>query len=319
LALGVDEQVLSTAEMLAEGVEAKNFGTNFAIRVPNALDLPEADLPVDPYVMGAWLGDGTSSAGAFTADPRSGDQQHLRDQIHRAGLATTDHASSMSFGVPGLAAGLKEAGVLKDKRIPAVYLRSSFDQRLALLQGLMDTDGTISEAGSCELTLCHKPLADGALELIRSLGIKASMSQGPAAVTEEDPDNSGQTRRRVVGTRYRIHFTTNIQVFRLSREDCRGPVEVRETEKWLPITNIEPVDPEPAQCITVDSPDTTDVVEGSIPTHNSVFMLSIADQLARGGTATVIIDPKQDSDHSLAVNNSGGQTISLDSLLSADG
>lgn len=58
---------------------------------------------------------------------------------------------------------------------------------------------------------------------------------------------------------------------------------------------------------------------GASGSGKTVFMLHLADQIARAGTPTVIVDPKVDSDHSDAVLNSGGQVISLDQLLSADG
>src|SRR5699024_187729 len=161
-------------------------------------------------------------------------------------------------------------GLIRNKHIPATYLRSSYDQRLALLQGLMDTDGTISETGNCELAFCHKPLAEGALELIRSLGIKASMNQGPAAVTEEDPDSPGAKRRRVVGTRYRIHFTTDIQVFRLPRKACRVPAKVRETQKWLYVKDIRPAGRKKVRCLRLATREAMYLTGGFVPTHNSV-------------------------------------------------
>jgi len=80
-------------------------------------------------------------------------------------------SSDFVLSVTGLNVDLRAAGVLMNKHIPAIYLRASYAQRLALLQGLMDTDGTINASGASEIDLCHKPLADGLLELIRSLGI----------------------------------------------------------------------------------------------------------------------------------------------------
>src|SRR5699024_3614716 len=58
---------------------------------------------------------------------------------------------------------------------------------------------------------------------------------------------------------------------------------------------------------------------GASGSGKSLMMLHLADQFARAGTPTIIIDPKVDSDHATAVHNSGGQVVSLDDLLSADG
>lgn len=326
------ERVVTTAQMLSEGVvvPTKHGGSNFAVRVPEPLNLPDADLPVDAYVLGAWLGDGSRGSGAFT-----GIDREIISEIERAGYTVSDstHAAKSHY-IQGLIGDLRYAGVLNRKHIPiggdgrlcpVNYLRASARQRLALLQGLMDTDGTISTTGGCELSLCDEQLAADALELVRGLGIKASVTTGEATITEADPDQPGSTRRRATGTRFRIHFTTDKPVFRLPRKARRLPAKVRETQRWLYITSIEPVEPEPARCIQVDSADSTYLVEGFVPTHNTMAMVHLATQFARIPTAkgeqtpTIIIDPKANSDLGPVVRAAGGQVASLDDLVSGDG
>jgi hypothetical protein len=224
----------------------------------------------------------------------------------------------ITLSVRGLWAGLREAGVAGNKHIPHSYLRASTKQRLALLQGLMDTDGSIDPVGSCELTLCNKRLATDALELIRSLGIKAGMTSSPAAYTVVDPVTGIKIRKRA-GTRFRIHFTTTTPVFRLPRKAVRLPTRLRETQKWLYIKAIEPIPTRPSRCIQVDSPDHAYLAAGFVPTSNTILMLQLADQFARTGRPQVIFDPKPLSDHSAAVLASGGRVASLDELIHADG
>lgn len=326
------ERVVTTAQMLAEGVvvPTQHAGSNFAVRVPEPLDLPDADLPVDPYVLGAWLGDGSRGSGGFT-----GVDREIISEIERAGYTVSDSTYAVkSHHIHGLAGRLRYAGVLDRKHIPAGddgrqfpvnYLRASARQRLALLQGLMDTDGSVSETGSCELSLCDERLAADALELVRSLGIKATVTTSKAVITEADPDQPGQKCRRVAGTRWRISFTTNKPVFRLPRKARRLPAKVRETQRWLYVTSIEPVEPEPARCIQVDSPDSTYLVEGFVPTHNTMAMVHLAVQFARMPTAkgertpTIVLDPKMSSDLGPVVRAAGGQVASLDDLVSGDG
>lgn len=299
----VQQRRLTTGEMLAEGIHTQNVRdeANFHVNVPDAIELPEAALDVDPYVLGAWLGDGGTSSGMITQGVAGvctdsnllTDQAFLMGQLLDAGYPSHVIASSeKTVSVPGLMKALHTAGVLTQKHIPMASLRSSAAQRLALLQGLMDTDGTIDEKGGCELTLCDKRLADGALELIRSLGIKCSMTSSPAAITEADPDRLGHKRRRVTGTRYRMHFTTTTPVFRLPRKAARLPQSVRETQKRLYIKSIEPVATEPGACITVDSLDHTYLVEGFVKTANTQLLQHLATQLARSGRPALIFDPK---------------------------
>jgi len=303
-----ESRVLSTEEMVVAGVrQGVGQQAEFAVHVAEPLSLPRADLPVDPYVLGAWLGDGSSNDGTIaqgkgeTCTDKDGltDQAFLIGQLVDADVdASASTSNSALILTRGLMTRLRQAGVLRDKHIPMVYLRASADQRLSLLQGLMDTDGTVDKNGSCELCLCDERLVTGALELIRSLGIKASISSGPAVITEPDPERPGHKRRRVTGIRWRIFFTTTSPVFRLPRKLDRLPEQVRETQQWTYIDKIVPVPTQPGRCITVDSPDHTYLVKGFIPTHNTVTMLYLADQFARTTNArgertpVTIIDPK---------------------------
>ncbi|MEJ7648604.1 MAG: ATP-binding protein [Nakamurella sp.] len=324
---GFVERRMTTSEMLAEGIRLSKDQARFAIRVSAPLDLPGADLAVPPYTFGLWLGDGATSFGQIFSgvaesctDPDGlTDQAHCLEQLAADGF--TPHllpsAPELTVSVPGLRPRLRAAGVLGDKRIPARYLRASFQQRLSLLQGLMDSDGTIDALGGCELTLCKKDLAEDALELIRSLGIKVNMTEGEAAYTLADAD--GVKTRTVTGRRYRMHFTTTVPVFRLPRKLRRLPESVRETQDWLYITDIEKIDSVPGRCIQVDSPDHTYLAAGFVPTSNTMTMLWLAHQFAKAGVPQVIFDPKELSDLSIAVQASGGRVASLDTLTGSDG
>lgn len=316
------EVVISTLEMIAAGITApglQSAPSNWAMRVPGPLDLPDAALPVDPWLMGAWLGDGSSNAGVvWSGDADIAEMEpRLRVAIGAGSeciLNTGSRGRAWGVRSTALTTGLREAGVFGQKHVPDLYLRASFEQRLAVLQGLMDTDGTISTAGACELGLSDERLAGDALRLIRSLGIKASVTTGAAGYRDDD----GRWAR--CKDRHRIHFTTDLPVFRMARKAERLPTRVRETQKWLYVTSIERVDPAPARCITVDSPDSSYLVAEGIPSHNTQALLWLADQFARMGSPNVVIDPKQGSDHTEAIEASpNGQVASLDDLIMADG
>lgn len=281
--MGATELRMTTGEMLARGVLATGGASNFAIRVTRALELPEADLPVPAYTMGAWLGDGHSNGGGFTGiDPEVTDAIKAEGfEVRHRSYSTKDHY------IQGLSKHLRAAGVLNDKHIPALYLRASHTQRLALLTGLMDTDGSIDAQGSCELTLCNGRLATDALELIRSLGIKVAMHASDAGITQDGV-------HRVTGTRYRMVFTTDQPVFRLPRKAERLPTKLRETQQWLYIKSIKPVTSFPGKCIQVDSVDNTYLASGFIPQANTLLLLYLAYQWAQMDPAIpqVIVDPK---------------------------
>lgn len=326
--LEVGEQVLTTGALLKAGVATQGGATNWAIRVTAPLELPEADLPVDPYVLGAWLGDGSRGGGHIAAgfsatctDSETGraDQDHMAERLRAGGFEPRSVPSNpFVLSSPGLGPLLRSLGVLRHKYIPQAYLRASRAQRLALLQGLMDTDGSVSENGCCEISLCDERLALDTLELIRSLGIKVSMTKGDAAITEADPDNPGKKRQRVTSTRYRMHFTTSVEVFTLPRKVRRLPETTRKTQQWLYITAIEPVAPEPARCIQVDSPDHSYLVAGFVPTHNTYLSSMMALQTNMSGLPVFFINPKGGDTLAPLAHAANGKVVQI-SKMEADG
>lgn len=175
---------------------------------------------------------------------------------------------------------LKALGVLNNKHIPQAYLRGSYAQRLALLQGLMDTDGSIAKNGRCEITLKSKRLIDGVSELLHSLGIKHRVSERLAKCTN--------TTTSYECSVYRISFLaySDTPVFRLKRKldrqvskDSLGPngKPRRTTETFRRrIISVTPVPSRPVKCIMVDSPSHLYLAgEAMIPTHNSELELNI--------------------------------------------
>jgi len=125
--------------------------TNHAIPTTQPLDLPTKDLPIDPYTLGAWLGDGTASDGSITCQ-----EPEIIDNIRATGYDVSKQKShhAQGWGILGLLVPLRELGLKNNKHIPATYLRASIEQRAELLRGLMDTDGGVDYGGTqstCEL------------------------------------------------------------------------------------------------------------------------------------------------------------------------
>ncbi|MER7213140.1 hypothetical protein ABT340_39265 [Streptosporangium sp. NPDC000239] len=249
--------VRSTIE-LAETL--KLYGTRqHRVPVAEPLNLPDAVLPVEPYVLGVWLGDGKHTSGEITKP-----DDELYDNIVACGYEvgprqkTKDRCQVRS--VLGLAGDLRILGVLGNKHIPDLYLRASRQQRLALLQGLMDTDGTWHRTRHQALFGCvDKRLAQAVYELVISLGQRALFIEAPY-------NGFGKT-----GTSYRVVFTPRgINPFRMSRK--AGLVQVPSTARASRrvITKVERTLTVATQCIAVNSPDRTYLcTEAMIPTHNT--------------------------------------------------
>lgn len=229
--------------------------TNHSILVAKPLSLPDMPLLVDPYVLGAWLGDGSSSNAQI-----AGIDDAIFAEVESAGYVVTRYKRRDVRGVLGLSTQLRQLGVFGNKHIPAAYLRASIDQRLALLQGLMDTDGYCDARGQCEITLTRKALMDGVQELAHSLGIKSQ-------IHESDAKLDG----RVVSRRWRLKFVSELPAFRLARKLIRQKRSgFRGTHDQRYIVSAELIDPVPLQCIEVDSPSHLYLAGWAmIPTHNS--------------------------------------------------
>lgn len=241
---------LTTADMLDDyliGRREDRNERNYSVDVAGAIECPAADLPIPPYTLGVWLGDGKSDGAAiYLHDDDIEIIGHVRDDGFPARKTKRKYEWSISDGVRNrtkdcLKSRLKAIGLICNKHIPQVYLRASIEQRFALLQGLMDTDGTASKAGQCEFVGVNYGLCRGVLELVRSLGMKATWKEDRARLNGRD-----------CGARYRVQFWSysDSPVFRLARKAHRlkpRPSHSRNFRNY--IVSIKPVDSVPVRCI----------------------------------------------------------------------
>ncbi|HYY89933.1 MAG TPA: LAGLIDADG family homing endonuclease, partial [Chloroflexota bacterium] len=282
---------LLTTEQIAESLRVTAAGrSNHAIPVAGPLALPEAKLPVDPYFLGAWLGDGNSrSSQITTADPE------VLCEIALAGYATRklsnrylhavddENRKARSRWQRGLTGRLRALGVIQNKHIPNAYLRASERQRTALLAGLLDTDGTVSVNGAVQFTTTHPRLSEGLHELACSLGFRPTVMQGHARLHGRD-----------CGPKSTIHFTTDQQVYRLPRKVAAHRERLRNysrpRNRFRYIVSVRPVPTRPVRCIQVDAPSHLYLAGTSfIPTHNSLaYLLPAALKAVRNRSRVVV-------------------------------
>ncbi len=234
---------------------------------------PRLDLPVEPYTLGAWLGDGTTTAAAITSwddevlEQISGEGYAVRaagyaPRAYRIGGTghTRDEVTGRYRRNGSLSSRLRDMGLFAGKRIPPAYLQAGPTQRLALLQGLMDTGGFVDDiAGRCEFTSTRESLADGVVELAAGLGFRPVKSVGRATLHGVD-----------CGPKYRVKFTPDRPVFRLRRKLARQRPADARFHRFRAIDAVREVSSVPVRCIQVASPRGLFLVSRSfIPTHNS--------------------------------------------------
>ncbi len=281
-------RVVTTEEMLAEGVRVPDGSRpNWYVPLAGAIEAPEATLPVDPYVLGCWLGGGTASGGELTTGHADADhfagELEMRGYglIRSAGLrwATTPVAGTgawQGYGGPWrvLARELQQVGLLGGaaKHVPAGYLRASAKQRLELLQGLMDAGGTVANGnGTVELCLANRHLLEQAWELVCSLGHKPHPIRARAIPL---PDGRAATA-------WRFCWTPRDPVFRMPRkaEGLDMAVSSRrrnDRHTRRAVVTIDEVPTVPVRCIAVDSPSHLFLAGRCMtPTHNTSLALGM--------------------------------------------
>src|SRR4051794_19778078 len=243
-----------TTEEIARTVRcaAKDARLDHSVRNAAPLQLPEADLPIPPYALGVWLGDGTSAAARYTsADPEI--------------AAYIEGDVPAEFDVIG---SLDALGVLGDKHIPVAYLRGSVAQRRALLAGLLDTDGTVTPSGAVQIAVTSRRLAEDARELIASLGHRVRMRSKRVRGRTDDSATCTLT------------FSTDDEVFKVERKKLLHKERGARTFTGPGvrfITDVRAIPSVPVRCIQVDSEDHLFLAGRSfIPTHNSTLGLDIA-------------------------------------------
>lgn len=280
---GLPWRVLSLREIMAEGLSDQQGRRHF-IPVAAPAQYPQASLPIDPYTLGVILGDGAISqiTVSLTTDSEILDRIQLPEGVSvSARKKVSGHVSTAALTGPGrgknnpIIAALRKMGLhgkrSDEKAIPEPYKLASIEQRRALLQGLLDTDGHVRADGDIEFGSTSEALAIDVQEVIRSLG-------GCAAIRLKSAPryrHNGESRRGRPYYRMSVQLPGDWNPFRLSRK----------AEAWRPrvkyqplraIASIEPAGEAEAVCIAVDAADHLFVAADYVVTHNTLMALAWA-------------------------------------------
>lgn len=278
---------ITTEEMVNDFVRHRpdGKGSEYKYRVPmcKPVEYPKKDLLIDPYTLGVWLGDGTSKSTDITcSDADKGEMManivsfghtvKWHGNKNRAGCFSIDTGTRGGHHKNVLRENLRQLGVFKDKHIPEEYMQGSVEQRLLLLQGLMDTDGTISKTGQCSFTQKDERLSRQVKELCESLGIKASLKERKVTCNGKP-----------AGTAWQVSFFTDqsMPCFRLARKKARLKESLAPRMQAKSIVGIKEIPVEPSKCIMVDNESHLYLVgRDYTTTHNTGFAGALAWALA---------------------------------------
>jgi hypothetical protein len=250
-------EVITTKDIL------NSINKKHGILINKVIDcLDKEPYGIEPYTLGAWLGDGGKDTGRiWSADKEVLDEirkyYHLTEQQNKGLKPHTIH---------GITRTLRKYNLINNKHIPEIFFRGSEKTRLSLLQGLIDTDGTVSKkTGRVTFTNTNINLAEGVAQLVRSLGMQCRLKEYLA-------DLYGNKFKA-----YQVSWTPiGVQVCRLPRKAkyLKTDINRASNQRYKIIKSIEPVESRPVRCITVDSDSRLYLAgDGFTPTHNTTVAI----------------------------------------------
>lgn len=256
--------VMTTEELFNYLNELKKHNKAWSQKLPKIkickpLNNGYVDLPIDPYVLGVWLGDGHSADGKITNM-----RQEIWKEIENRGYLLGDDISGGGSGkaqtktVNCLTKLLRQNGLKQNKHIPEIYLKSSYNQRLDLLRGFMDSDGYYSEKRKrYVMSTTRESQAIELTKLLGSLGVK------PTLISFNKKFNGKLIRV------FDVCFTTKLfNPFLLRNQNV--VISNRNCSAHKNIKSIVKVEPTKTRCIEVDSPTHTYLYGyGFSVTHNT--------------------------------------------------
>ncbi len=267
-------QVVDTASLV------RRFGTHpkpadrAAIPSVSPVEFSRQTVPMDPYNLGLLLGDGSfagrSSVKYSSADPYLVDALRTEFDVRKIGKTAYDWSVCGAY-VAVRALGLS-GHLSHTKWVPPCYLWNTPDVRLAVLQGLMDTDGSVDQgSSSCEFCTTSPQLARDVRFLVQSLGGVVTEATRVTKYTYKGEKKDGRRS-------HRLNVWLPVCPFRLPRK----------VERWRPIlTNpgriVRSITPEgrhPTTCLRVDNALGLFVARDFIVTHNSTVMAHDFNQMA---------------------------------------
>ena len=271
---------LTTQEILDRGLFRDRIGhKEYKAILPlvKPVEYDRVHLPIDPYTLGAIIGDGCYRDGSYQVTITCNDedipstiQQNNPDFIVSEIKSSSARRWSIKNGLYGI---LKNEGLLavrQNKVIPDVYLTAHYDARLSLLRGLMDTDGSCTPNKKyAQFSQKSYSMCVQISELVRSLGGFAKISESKTRPGE-----------------FTVNLWTPDNPFMLKRKSDRW------SPKNIPFKAFESIEPyvdTEMMCISVDSEDSLYVIQDYILTHNTWFTSYLACKAWEQGFKPMIV------------------------------
>lgn len=280
------------SQIMEEGLVVRKM-RNFRIQMTKPVEFTEHELKINPYLMGYFIGDGCMIKNTISCGYQ--DIEFCTEELNKCGEEFTVkyHPKRNIYSLyfrksfkDKMFHYFGEAKKSDSKFIPNEYKYNTIENRLALLNGLMDSDGTAAKNGTCLFNTKSKQLALDVRDIVLSLG-------GYATIREKKTGYYSKKYEKHIdcGIQYECTLTLtdpNIPMFRFERKQNRVKYRVKYKECKY-IDKIEYIGKQNAICIKVDSEDELFLTNDYIVTHNTSLTTAMAAAGASNGYKTVQI------------------------------
>lgn len=277
-------KTLELKDIIKNGLIRKSAGVDecrYEIPISANLQFEHKDTFISPYLMGCLLGTGCFSNSITLTSADNEIVDYLKNELSKNDYdVSVDRLTYIIKSKTHTKCNLykkyiQDLGLYKhtakDKFIPNIYLFNDANSRLALLQGLLDTDGTIIENGSSiTFSTCSKQFADNLVFLVQSLSGTAHIQYRLSRTYK----HKGEIRQTADYYTVTLKLPSDIIPFRLSRKISR--LNPNRLEPQRNIKDIKYLGEKPCQCIYIDSHEHLYLTNNLIVTHNTEIAVLIA-------------------------------------------
>ncbi len=260
-------ETLELNEILSRGLQFENGNNKHYIPMVIPVEYNEFPLDVDPYLMGYILGNG-----GLTGDSNilSAPDEETIDRVNSMMKTPLRFNSKIDYRITDSVTNkyIKQSGLKGhysyNKFIPGEYMFNTVENRVALLQGLCDSDGYAMENGGVEYSTTSPELARDFVTLVQSLGGTCHTQEKVPTYTYKGEKLEGRLAYIIIAS-----FHSSIQPFKLSRKrnDYVVPTKYEPTRA---ITKVESIGEEECICIAVEADNQLYVTDEFIVTHNTL-------------------------------------------------
>ncbi len=286
-----EPRILSTAEII-ELLQRKRYRNRLWIETFSGEFGSDENLPVDPWLLGFLLGDGSLGGTSLRFSNAEDDllarvEQAVGDKmaithaggydyriVQRDGASQKGTKGAVTNPITGALRRMRLWDITAESKfIPPAYLTASAESRTSLLNGLLDSDGWVEKFGAVRFATCSPQLAGDVVNLVRSLGGTGSFYPKATSYTYHGEKKCGK-----------MSYVCNIQfldpsILTLVRHKNER-LEGRSRNRRLNIASIVPTRITETQCIAVSHPSRLYVTDDYIVTHNTAFALNVAEYVA---------------------------------------